>query len=232
MNNIIFKGKNSNNFKCLIISELPPITKPKMRTETTTIDGLDGDIIEQLGYASYDKTIKIGLKLGYMQYIDEIIKYFSGEGQLILSNEPDKYYNATCNYQIDYERLVKFRTAKVKFHIQPYKYLVNEVPIIFNITEETEVDVTNVGLEVSKPIMTLYGSGEVQILVNNLNVFTINIDDEYVTIDSEKEEAYHNDVLKNRQMLGDFPILKAGINTISWVGNITKIEIHPKSRWL
>ena len=39
-------------------------------------------------------------------------------------------------------------------------------------------------------------------------------------------------VLKNRNMVGEFPNLKSGINKISWSGNLTKIEIQPKSRWL
>ena len=70
-------------------------------------------------------------------------------------------------------------------------------------------------------------------LINNLSVCSVNIEeDEYITIDSEKEEAYFGSVLKNRQMKGDFPILNSGINNVSWTGNLTKIEIQPKSRWL
>lgn len=56
--------------------------------------------------------------------------------------------------------------------------------------------------------------------------------DDYITIDSEQEEAYHGLILKNRQMTGDFPKLNSGINIISWVGNLTKIEVNPRSRWL
>lgn len=53
-----------------------------------------------------------------------------------------------------------------------------------------------------------------------------------VTIDSLKEEAYLDGVYKNRNMLGEFPKLEVGKNTISWTGTLTKIEIQPKSRWL
>lgn len=230
MNYIIFKNINSNMIKGLMISELSPISKPQMRTEITTIDGRDGDIVNNLGYASYDKTLKIGLTYDYD--INEIIKYFSGEGNLILSNEADKYYVANCNYQIDYERLLRFKTANVKFHVQPYKYKLNEKATELEITEETELIVINEGLENSKPIITLYGSGIINISINGISCFEINIDDEYVVIDSLQEEAYKDSILKNRNMNGKFPSLNSGENVITWTGNLTKIIVEPKSRWL
>lgn len=235
MNNyIIFKEKNSDDFKELIICELPPISKPKMRVETTVINGRDGDILDKLGYSSYNKSVKIGLKKGYMPSLNEIIKYFSGKGKLICSNEPDKYYDAEIVEQIDYTRLVRFREAVVKFHVQPYKYKVNEAPFIFNINNEKDVKVTNIGLENSKPLITIYGSGTIDLKINDKYVCRLNIDSEYITIDAMEEEAYYNNILKNRQMLGDFPILEPGVNIISWAGtgSISKIIIEPKSRWL
>lgn len=231
MSYIIWKNKNSNEISGLLITELPPISKPKMRTSTTEIDGLDGDIVEYLGYKSYDKTISIGLTRNYD--LNAIMSYFNGDGELILSNEPDKYYKAQIIDTIDYNKLINFKTAKVKFHVQPYKYLNSESSLILEINDETSLNVENKGLEKSKPIITLYGSGTIQLLINNLSVCSVNIEeDEYITIDSEKEEAYFGSVLKNRQMQGDFPILNSGINNVSWTGNLTKIEIQPKSRWL
>ena len=230
MSKIIWKNKCSDDIQGLLICELPPISKPKMRTSSTEIDGRDGDILEYLGYKSYDKTISIGLTRNYD--LDAIMNFFTGNGKLILSNEPDKYYNAQIVDSIDYNKLINFKTANVKFHVQPYKYLVFEPLFILNIKNETSLKVANKGFEISKPIITLYGTGTVQLLVNGLDVCSVNIEDEYITIDSEQEEAYFGSILKNRQMTGDFPKLNSGINEISWVGNLTKIEVQPKSRWL
>lgn len=229
-NYIVYKGINSDTFDNLIISELSPISSPEMRVDITEIDGADGDIVDELGYKAYDKSIKIGLR--NTKNIDKIIKFFSGSGNLVLSNEPDKVYIARIYKKIDYERLLTFRTAKVTFHVQPFKYALNEAPFVFNITDKAEVKVTNIGFEKSKPIITLYGSGEVTLTINGYDVFTINIDDEYVVIDSMQLEAYKNSTLKNRNMSGKFPILDVGINTISWTGNLTKLIVEPKSRWL
>lgn len=227
---IIFKNIKSSSLEGLMICELPPITKPEMRTSIIEIDGKDGDIIEELGYASYQKTLQIGLTRNFD--INQIIKYFSGSGDLVLSNEPDKVYKATIYSKVDYEKLLRFKTAEVEFHVQPYKYLLNEAPFELNITNETELKVSNVGLEKSKPIITLYGEGEVQLSINGSDIFSINIDDEYVVVNSIEEEAYKENVLKNRNMLGEFPILEIGINTIKWTGNLNKIIIEPKSRWI
>ena len=170
-NYIIFKGIDSRIFKNLIISELPAISKPKMKVLTTEIDGLDGDIIDELGYSSYNKNLKIGLINS--DDIDKIIKFFNGSGNIIFSNEPDKVYKAHIYDKVDYERLVKFRTAKINIHVQPFKYLLNEDAIVLEITNETELKVNNVGYEKSRPIITLYGSGIIQLSINNANTFQL-----------------------------------------------------------
>lgn len=231
-NYVIFKGVNSNTYSNLIISELPCISKPELRVDTTEIDGKDGDIIDELGYAAYDKTLKIGLTSS--DNIDKIIKFFSGPGDIVFSNEPDKYYKAYIYEQIDYERLLRFKEADVTIHVQPFKYLLNEEDVVLNITNQTSLTVNNQGLEKSKPILKLYGSGTITVSLNGLTAFTVTIDedDDYIVIDSMEEEAYNDTELKNRNMSGEFLLLETGNNTISWTGSLTKIEVTPNSRWL
>lgn len=477
MNNIIWKGVSSTTIKGLIISELPPISKPEMRVMETVIDGRNGSLIEDLGYNSYDKLLTIGLYGDYN--IDEVIKYFTGEGDVVFSNEPDKVYRAKINAQIDYTRLLRYRQATVLFRTQPFKYAFNEevstttasasgtsivvndsenanfkefkiygkstqdgtptpdapidivsigddgnitvnvnggdvehqvtfttplraIPVtdeslatytdaegkmwcadeidlekgvyiqrvanvVFDGSEEwvatttettgkyrfvcvldnkaTNFDATvippmmcnqekivgvtttfalvkgittasdggtlyfynetyntgditllkqhlaespmmvlylletpietplteeqiavgkslksnnptttifndenaymsveylrpfeveNKGLETSRPIMTITGTGTVEISVNGMAVFTYTFPEgeNQVVIDSEKEDAYLGSVLKNRNMNGEFPVLQPGTNKIEWTGDVERIEIEPKSRWL
>lgn len=228
MNYIIWKNQDSRNIKGLIISELPPISKPRMRTKETKIDGVDGSIIEELGYEPYDKSINIGLAKDYD--IDAVIKYFSGTGNVIFSNESDKYYKATITDQIDYARLLRYRTASVKFKVQPFKYKSNEA----SVTLTKSGNVVNSGLETSKPKITITGSGTIELIVNGLTLFSYTFPDgeTEVVIDSEKQDAYLGAVLKNRNMSGEFPILNSGNNTIAWTGSVTKVVVEPNSRWL
>ena len=124
MNSIIWKGVSSTTISGLLISELPPISKPAMRVKETAIDGRDGSIIEELGYSSYDKPVVIGLHGNFD--INKVIKYFTGEGEVVFSNEPDKVYTAKIVGQIDYTRLLRYRQATIIFRTQPFKHKLNE----------------------------------------------------------------------------------------------------------
>lgn len=120
-NYVIINGVSSQTITGLMINELPPITKPEMRTQVEEIDGRDGDIITKLGYSAYDKTITIGL-FGSGYDVNSIISFFNSEGTIVFSNEPDKYYNFTMLSEFDIERLQIFKTASITFHCQPFKY--------------------------------------------------------------------------------------------------------------
>ena len=124
---VIINGVNSLSIKGLAIKTLPSIIKPMMRTLREEIDGRNGDVITNLGYSAYDKQLEIGL---YGEYdIDSIMAYFNQEGTIIFSDEDDKIYNFKILDQIDYAKLLKFRTAIVNLHIQPFKYPLEEEPI-------------------------------------------------------------------------------------------------------
>jgi len=126
MNYIILNGQKSTEIPGLMIEQLPKITKPKMRVETETVDGRDGDIITPLGYESYDRDVKIGLRGKYN--IDDITAYFNDNrsGSVVFSNESDKRYEFYQYEKIDFEALLRFKEATVTFHVQPFKSAVNE----------------------------------------------------------------------------------------------------------
>lgn len=133
MNYVILNGNDSRNINGLLIQSLPPITKPAMRTEVEEIDGRDGDIITPLGYSAYNKTVKIGL---YGDYdVDEVIGFFNTSGTVIFSNEPEKVYSFQALDQFDFERLIRFKTADIVFHVQPFKFSLVESPLTFTTKE-------------------------------------------------------------------------------------------------
>ena len=192
MNSIIWKGVSSTTIKGLIISELPPISKPEMRVMETVIDGVNGSIIEDLGYNSYDKLLTIGLYGDYN--IDEVIKYFTGEGEVVFSNEPDKVYRAKINAQIDYTRLLRYRQATVLFRTQPFKYAFNEeistttatasgTSIVVNDSENAnfkEFKIYGKSTQDGTPtpdapidIVSLGADGSVGVTINGLNLFDL-----------------------------------------------------------
>lgn len=218
---IIFKGIHSSELE-LIITKLPPIMKPPYKYEVEKINGRSGGKIREYGYDVYEKQMEIFLD--NPDRIDDVISYLSGSGELITSDEKDKYYIASVLEQVDYNRLAMYRTAKVVFLVQPFKYARNE--------EYTQsLEVYNQGNYMSEPIINITGNGQVNLSINGEKKCTLNISGS-ITLDSQNEIAYNGTIIQNRRMTGDFPILRPGLNTITYTGNVTKVETLVRSRWL
>lgn len=231
MEYFIWNNTDSRSVKGLIVTALPPIRKPKMRTEVLTLDGRDGSIITNLGFEAYKKTVKIGLTRGYD--LDEIIEWLNGAGQVVFSSEPEKYYNAQIVDAIDFEKLLRFKTAEIPFEVQPFKYSTVERTKTFTTAGLQKIEVVNAGNYTSKPTMTIYGSGTINFSLNGVQIFTLELtEDDVITLDSAEQEAYNGIGLRNRAMNGNFIVLKQGTNALTWSGDITKIEISKYSRWL
>ena len=232
-NYIELNGVNSQTIQGLLIQELPPITKPKIRANVEEIDGRNGDIITQLGYSAYDKTISVGL---YGDFdINQIINYFNSSGTVTFSNEDDKYYKYQILDQIDFNRLIRYRTANVKMHVQPFKYSLTDNSKTYTIDDETSISITNAGNFYSKPVLTITGTGTINLSLNGIQIFSITLGDiGSIVIDTENMEAYNGTTLLNRSVVGSYDNFKlnSGINTISWSGTITQIQINNYSRWV
>ncbi len=230
MSYVTINGVSSKTKAGLLIQSLPPITKPEMRVNVETIDGRDGDLIIPLGYAAYDRTVSIGLYGSFD--IDAISAFFSGSGTVIFSNEPERVYKFAITQQIDYEKLVNFRTAQVVFHCQPYKYSATESAVTKSSFPAT---ITNGGNTIAKPTLEVYGTGDIGISLNSNQIFEIAMGTEgNITIDTELMEACKGSVLKNRLVTGNYDAfgLVTGSNTISVTGTVTKIIFDKYSRWI
>ena len=166
---VIINGKNSLTITGLAIKTLPPISKPLMRTMREEIDGRDGDINTELGYQAYDKPLEVGLFGSYD--INEIIAFFNSKGTIVFSDEPDKFYNFEILDKIDFTRLVKFRSAIVNIHCQPFKYPLTDTPVdvAYEYVESTGENLTLDNTEASSLGLELKGNtSQVQYTGENL----------------------------------------------------------------
>ena len=95
--------------------------------------------------------------------------------------------------------------------------------------------VFNRGNEVSRPIITIYGAGNIRLSINSVELYLIALGDSgYITLDGEQMNAYKGETLMNRLVQGDYDRLnlKQGTNVISWLGNVTKVSMDKISRWV
>lgn len=231
---ISINGVNSATIPELIIQELPPITKPPIRAEITEIDGRDGDVVERLGYGAYDKPpLKIGLRKN--ADIDKVISFFAASGKVTFSNEPDKYYLFDLLDQIDFERLLRYRTAEVVFHVQPGKYAVANAPLTVDASGVTSTVLYNFGNTKSTPEINVIGEGDISLSLNGVQVVDIALaTDGNVVLNTKTQNAEKDGVFKNRIITGDLANLrlKPGKNVLSWTGTISSLIITDSSKWI
>ena len=233
---IVINGRDSRTIKGLLVSKLPPISKPAKRTKTEEIDGRDGDLVTVLGYSAYDKDLEIGLSFEYN--IDDIISFFDESGRIVFSNEPDKYYNFAIYDQIDFEKLLRFKKATVSIHVQPFKFSDSENERVFDsFGEYNSLTIRNSGNIYSRPTLSITGAGDTEIYINGVKVLDIDfsITGETLVIDSIDMNARNESgELANRQIQGNYDNIKlrVGSNIISFVGSISEIKVRLFSRWI
>lgn len=114
----------------------------------------------------------------------------------------------------------------IEFDCKPFKYdILGDNSVVFSY----EGSIYNKYFEPSRPIITIYGSGEgyVQIGSKHIAVFDI---DEYVTIDTEMQDAFKGEENKNNTINTADVSLEVGENSVSFGGGVTRVEIVP--RWV
>lgn len=230
---ILINDRPSYGVKGLVIVSLPPISKPAMRHNAEEIDGRDGDVVTTLGYEAYDKSVEIGLHGDFD--IDRVIEYFATSGTVTFSSEPDKVYHFRQLESIDFERLVRYRTATVKLHVQPFKTSRLAQPRSFDGSDAQAV-VTNTGNVSAAPKYTVKASGNVSLWLDGLQVLRITNDGGYAAVIdvANLEAATPEGVLLNRKVTGDYQrlALSPGRHTIKWSGDVESLTIEDYSRWV
>ena len=230
---VLINDKPSYGVTGLIVTSLPPITKPKMRYSSEEIDGRDGDIITTLGYQSYDKTVSVGL---YGDFdIDKVVEFFATSGTITFSNEPDKIYRFQQLDSIDFERLVHYRTADVKLHVQPYKTGRLQRPKVFT-SADAQAVIVNAGNVAAAPKLTIKASGNVGLWLDGSQIISVAGTGDYTLIIdvANLEASTPEGVLMNRAITGDYArlALNPGKHTIKWSGAVQGLTIEDYSRWI
>lgn len=229
-----FKGLSSDRFRELIVSELPPISKPQMRYIPIYIDGVPGATVEELGYDMVEKTILIGLTS--MEHIDEILSWLTGSGDITFFNEPNKIYKGSIFNQINFEILERCETAPVTFLCNPYKYIKDESNVVA--TSAGTYKVYNNGTVESLPLIEIESTNTISITLNGSFMCSVGMNtfNPLCRIDSETENAYTKPSskfeIKNGIFTGEFPILIPGENTMIFEGVLSKLTITPRSRFI
>ena len=225
-----------NGVKCteygLHVLEQPPITVPAERATFTNVPGRPGSLTTLEGDDVYDDLILTAqCMISDPSSIRTIASYLKGSGKVAFANRPDGFYFARIVNQIPFEKILRgnpHRSFAVNFRCQPFWYPEN-VPVE-TLTTSTSL-LNNPGSVYSEPTITVYGSGEITLMVGTQIVELTDIEDS-ITLNTSLMEAYKGNLSMNSCMSGEFPVLNPGANAISWSGNVTKVEVQPNWRFL
>lgn len=229
-----YAGKNSFTDYGILIAKRPDIPSPKRRVAYIEVPGRDSNLRYDEGTYE-DITIAVECTIkgeNLMERLDNIKAWlFSvSENDLFFSFQTDKKYRAQVVNSIDIKQGYKICSKFVIiFNCRPFKYDVSK--IIFTITQNG-ASIINPGTLRSEPILSFYGSGNIELKVNETTVKITGMTGKLI-LDSVLQDAY-NDVGDNlnTKIDGDFIFLKPGSNKFEWTGAITKIEVLPNWRWL
>lgn len=145
--------------------------------------------------------------------IHTIASYLKESGKVAFANRPGGFYFARIVNQIPFEKILRGNphlSFAVNFRCQPFWYQEN-VPEITVTTSGTFVN--NPVSVYSEPVITVYGSGEITLMVGMVIVELDGITDS-ITLDSPLMEAYKDMTSMNGCMSGDFPTLLPGSNAM------------------
>lgn len=230
---LMFKEHSSLEYG-LLITEKGSYKGAQRDITYTSVPGRSGDLMTDNGRY---KNVKIPYKLALLNTtawdFDELARLIRGwllaeQGYFPLWDSYDgKYYRlASYTNEVDIEQeLRSVGKLSLSFNCKPFKY---------SFEGQRTVEMTAAGTLYnaeqyeSKPYIKVVGSGTITLAINNSSV-TLSSVDEYIELDSEMLNAYKGTAAANNQMSGDFPVFAPGDNTISWVGNVTRLEIVP--RW-
>ncbi|EJO5348312.1 phage tail family protein [Clostridium botulinum] len=229
-----FGDKNSYDDFGIIISKRPSIPSPKRRITYIDIPDKSSNLkFDEGTFEDITILVECGVKskANLVDKIDEIKAWLinTGESDLIFSFQPDKKYIAQVVNMIDFKQVLKYTSRfPIIFNCKPFKYAVKDK--IITVTKNNST-IHNEGSFQSESVIKVYGGGDIKLKVNEDEVTVKNVDG-YVTIDSVLKDCYKDDVLKNGDMIGDFPILKVGENVVSFSGNVSKVEIQINQVWI
>ena len=195
-------------------------------------------MIEEIGLTAPlgipQQGLEIGLSYGYD--IDDVIQFFNSSGKVVFSNEPEKYYNYAIYEQINFEKLIRFRTATGRVSCPAVPNILTlkaKKPSIFSNVSSGSLQIRNNGIY-SKDTITGSGINLSQRQQMNIQPERLLMGNERIgTEEAEKQDGhgdYDDFVLQLGNNISVTQILinnySGGYNGIRYFYNAIKMDIQ------
>lgn len=216
----------------LVIENVPNIPVTNLEYEIIPIDG--GENLTKIkGFSDINFSFDFWYKANEDEYL---IKKAMIDNWLLGAKINELFYSSdeTKTYKVKQVKISENKTTSrivrrftVTFICNGLKYITNGLNSKTITTNGTVL--SNFGTYEAKPILKVFGSGNITVNINDSS-FTIKNVSDYVILDSEIKECYKDNINFGRNMAGDYPAFSIGKNTIWWSGSVSKLEITPRWR--
>ena len=241
MNYFEYNGTSSLDMGLRIESK-DVFSAPKYEVDFLEIPGRDGDLIAGPGrYPNVQVTYSVFLPAKSTQELAEKILAVKEW----LYEEPDRYHELTDTYDAEFFRqavyagkldiedeLNRIGVFTISFSCLPFRYSL--AGFRFQTITTSGTAVTNPYITASKPYMKIYGSGDITLTIQGSGKNTtwcFTDIDTYIEVDSNLMNFYKGTEPQNDKVVGTgFPQLYRGRNTISFTGDVSRIDLMP--RWV
>lgn len=230
----IWKSVDSRTFG-IWVSQYPDIVRPQERVNHLTIAGRAGQLTTTEGEDIYEPiTLQMRIQLtSSRSNWQNIIDWLSGDSLLVLGRRPNRAYTARLVSEVAFTKYSNdIAEATLEFEAEPFtQSYPTEDPVVVDVSESPYTFYNNTDT-IAYPIISLYGTGEVTVTVNDNTLTIADISNDAI-LDCGAlmaTDALGANILDSTT--GDFFNLRKGLNTVSWTGDVTGITIQPKWRWL
>lgn len=229
-----WNGRSSLDFG-LRVERYPPAALPARKQEKISVPGRSGDLlIVQDAFentnAAYDLYFNATRRRGTVEHTRAVAAWLlSPTGYLRLedSYDPARYRLAALSGPLEIQNnLNRYGRCTVTFDCKAQCYSKSGAQSVsFSVPGALQ----NPEQFAAFPLITVYGSGSGVLSVGGTVVKLLALS-EFVTLDSETQNAYKRTLNKNSTISAPvFPRLLPGGNEISFSGGIDRVEIVP--RW-
>lgn len=226
---ILDRTIHSKKDLALRISEVPILPISERIIERITIDGREGSLTQEKGWKDLEFSFKVVLQSNaYLTKWREILPKILSAKIISFSNDGAVHYKIK---QIQTGGLKQILSNLWEFELNlvcaPFRYL-NDVATLVRTSSGT---ISSHGNVYSLPRIKVFGTATRTLTING-KAIVLDLQSEYLILDSEIKECYYGNVATNHLMMGTFPIFNIGNNQVTLGTGITKVEIEPRWRYL
>ena len=233
-----FAGKDSFTDYGIYMTTRPSIPSPRRRISYVEVPGRDSAYrYDEKTYEDITIVVECSIKgTNSISRFDTIKGWLfdAKESDLTFSFQKTVIFKAHVSNAIDFKLVFgKAGIFTIIFTCRPFKY---NNPKVLTITQATGITITYPGTIPDRPTIKVYCTGDGSLKIKNKYMDFFGITSEYITLDSEIEEAFYMKdgvlVSANTLISGDFPVLENGSNTVNFFEGVTKIEVTTSVRWI